>query len=276
MYHAFKQITASPSKSFAAALVCFALGVAVGPVLAGSGDPAYYVGTAVVGLVAWAWSRDKRTRLVALLVACFAFGIWRYGQAVLPPTVPTVADEVGHPARVTGVVASEVEQRSSGQRAVIDDVRVADAVADGKVLVSFPDGLPIAYGDTVTFNCALDLPEPIEGFRYDRYLRSQGVLAVCYRPQYADVVPSDGGVVATLLSVKRVIVDRLAEIVPEPHGGAHVGQVVADLLKTAHGDKGCDAIDIYQPSAQRQSGCHTTTACGSAPGGSTQTRASGP
>ncbi|OGL95099.1 hypothetical protein A2348_05025 [Candidatus Uhrbacteria bacterium RIFOXYB12_FULL_58_10] len=208
---------ASPSKSFAAALVCFSLGVAMGPLvpIPGIGTiPLVFLG---VGLVVWALVRDRQARFIGLLLACVAFGVWRYGQAILPPSIPTVADAVGHPVRVEGTVVSEVERSMSGARATIDDVRVADERVDGKVLMWFPTIPAATYGDTLTFNCTLAIPEPIDGFRYDAYLRSQGVLALCFRPQYVDVRPGRGRVIATLLAVKRVIVDRFARIVPEPH-----------------------------------------------------------
>jgi len=231
MTFVWKQIVASPSKSFAAALVCFCLGVAVGPFAAGllgaagCGDPAYYIAGMVVFVVLAAITKNKSHRLSFCFLFLLIFGLFRYSQAILLPTTPTVADAVGHPVRIEGMVASEVEERSVGRRATIDDVRIADEPAEGKILVLLPDNPSVAYGDALTFNCALQLPEPIESFRYDRYLRSQGILAVCYDSQYVDVVPSHGSAIATLLAVKRVIVDRLNAIVPEPHASFLAGLI---------------------------------------------------
>lgn len=213
----WEQTVVSPSKSFAAALVCFSLGVGVAPALGAWTASAYALAVAVVGLVAWALTKDKGRRLLAACLALFVLGAWRYWQAEIPPEVPTVADAAGRATRISGIVASEVETRMSGARAVIDAVRVADAPVDGRMLLWFPTDPGASYGDTLTFSCAPELPEPIGTFRYDRYLRSQGILSVCSRPQFMDVVPARPGVVGTLLSVKRVIVGRLGAILPEPH-----------------------------------------------------------
>jgi competence protein ComEC len=217
----WKRVSASPSKSFAAAAVCFVLGIAFGPMVAGSRDPAYgdlllLVVLIGAGLAILLPSRHKR--LLVILALLVLFGIWRYEQALIPTDAPTIEDAAGQPVEIVGTVSSEVQQRLGSQRVVLDRLSVADETVDGKLLV-WLDAYPIvAYGDTLTFNCAPELPQPIETFRYDRYLRSQGILADCLRPQYLDVVSApSGGMIATLLSIKRVIVQRLQMIVPEPH-----------------------------------------------------------
>lgn len=218
---AFKALS-SPSKSFAAALACFSLGVTAASFLpvpgTGTVDVRYPVlAVAFFGAMAWVGLRGRRMGLAALFVACFALGIWRYGQVTIAPTGLTIADAAGESARITGTVVSEVERHASGFRAVIGDMRVAGEPVEGKLLAWLPDAPEVAYGDTLSFECAPSLPEPIESFRYDRYLRSRGILAVCFRPGNLEVLPSDGNVVGTLLAVKRVVGDRLASVVPEPH-----------------------------------------------------------
>lgn len=219
-----KQIVASPSKSFAAALVCFSLGVAVATV-AGWSAAASSLAAAIVGFGAWALLRDTTSRLAVLLVACFALGMWRYGITTIPSSTPTIATAVGTETVVSGRVAAEVEPHGRYRRVVLDDMAVASGRVDGKLLAWLDAYPPVSYGDTISFVCAPELPEPIDGFAYDQYLRAQGIYAVCNGPADIRVESSSGGIVATLLSVKRVVVARLAQIVPEPHASFLAGLI---------------------------------------------------
>lgn len=218
-----KQIVASPSKSFAAALVCFSLGVAAATV-AGRSAVATPFAVAIVGSVAAALVRERRARLVAVLVACFALGVWRFGLTALPPSARTVADAaVGADVAIEGRVAAEVEPHGRYRRVVLDDVRVPPVAVEGKMLVWLDAEPPVSYGDAISLVCAPELPQPVDGFAYDRSLRAQGIYAVCDGPEDVRVESRSGGIVATLLSVKRVVVARLGQIVPEPHASFLAG-----------------------------------------------------
>jgi competence protein ComEC len=209
----FSSVFSSPSKFFAAALGLFSLGVAVGPYWPLPG----IIPALVVALVVSFCLSGRRGRMASLLLACFAAGVWRYGQAALPSGAPTVADAVERSVNVSGTVTAEVDARASGPRTVVDGIRVDGEPVLGKALLWLPEYPPVGYGDAVAFDCHLELPEPIGTFRYDRYLRSRGIFVVCYRPSSFETTSGDRGVVSTLLAVKRTVAARLAAIVPEPH-----------------------------------------------------------
>lgn len=219
----FQQIVRSPSKSFAAAAICFSFGILVGPFFLGL-DRALLIALFVAVLPAIV-SRDAKARLASVLVALFLFGAWRYGQALVPSNVPTIADAADRSSRIVGTVASEVVETSAGQRVILNGLLVADEPVDGRLQVWVDAFPPVAYGDKLTFECKPQIPEAFESFAYDKYLRSQGVLALCFRPQFVDVRPSEGSVVGSLLTTKRVIVARLRAIVPEPHSSFLAGLI---------------------------------------------------
>jgi competence protein ComEC len=52
------------------------------------------------------------------------------------------------------------------------------------VLVTLPASVPVTYGQPVTLNCRIEVPQPKPGepFRYDRYLASRGIEALCLEP----------------------------------------------------------------------------------------------
>lgn len=168
------QIVRSPSKLFAAGMICFVFGVAI-------------------------------------------YDIWYHNQFPLPTIDEALSPSDGNSVRIEGVVVAEVQNTSYGQRILVDDLFITDGMMDGKLLL-YADAYPVvSYGDTIVFNCEPQLPEPIETFRYDLYLRSQGVMAICFRPRYVDITSSDTTFIGSLLAIKRVITDRLAMIIPEPH-----------------------------------------------------------
>ena len=229
------QIVRSPSKSFAAAAICFSFGILVGPLFLGF-DRVLLISifVAIFPIIVSFPSPSKgegqgevrgRRSVIALFAALLLLGIWRYGQALVPSNVPTIADAAERSSRIVGTVSSEVVETSTGQRVILDGLSVADDPVDGRLQV-WLDAFPsVAYGDALTFECKPQVPTTIDGFAYDKYLRSQGILALCFRPQFVDVKPSDGGIVASLLTVKRVVVDRLRMIVPEPHASFLAGLI---------------------------------------------------
>ncbi len=208
-------------------MVCFSLGVGAGALVVSRESFVVGSGWWVVGaLIAWILLRDKQSRFVALLVACFALGVWRYGLTTIPSATRTITDAVvGAEMTMEGRVVAEVEPHGRYRRVVLGDIRIPPVSVDGKLLVWLEAYPPVAYGDTLSLACKPELPEPIDGFAYDRYLRAQGIYAVCNGPRDVLVASSSDGIVATLLSVKRVVIARLGQIVPEPHASFLAGLV---------------------------------------------------
>jgi competence protein ComEC len=125
-------------------------------------------------------------------------------------------DELAY--RVTGVIDGEVEQKIGTQRFVLNHVDLAGDALEGKLLVQLSSFPRLAYGQTIQFFCRLEKPEPFNGFAYDRYLLSKGIVAVCVFPQYVDVMQeAPPSIIGTLLGIKHALVTRLQAIVSEPH-----------------------------------------------------------
>ncbi len=213
----------SRSWSFAAACAAFIFGVALGPFALG------------VSLLTWLFViggcfflvmivRLPRWRLAFLLLFLIAFGAFRYSQALLPPNVDTIADVGPRASRFSGVVTAEVDRRIDRQYLTLDTLTAADQFVDGKMLVALPLYPEVSYGDTIVFNGRVEVPEPFEGFAYDKYLLSKGVLAVCWNPEDMDVISGDADdVIGRTLAVKQYLVGKLRAIVPEPQAAFLTG-----------------------------------------------------
>ncbi|MFH1315379.1 MAG: ComEC/Rec2 family competence protein [Candidatus Uhrbacteria bacterium] len=181
-------------------------------------------------------------RLFLLVIFAFLLGLWRFSQLFFPADAFLVSDTLNREIRIEGVVSDEVVEKAQSQQVTIDQVRVGDQTALGKVMVWMPKYPTISFGDQLAFRCELEVPEPFEGFAYDRYLRTRGVLAVCWWPESADIksdtLTGVGPFRADLLSFKHSIYDKTEQIFSEPHS-----TFLSGLL---FGGKGSVSSDLRQ------------------------------
>ncbi len=212
----WKTFVNSRSRSFALIVGAFCVGIALGPVFL---FLRYDLVLAASILCASCGTllNNRSGRIGLFILAALFFGISRYGQSI-PIQGVEYAMATSSAIRVEGEVSAEVEHRNGGQRVVLDDVRIAGMPKEGRVLATFAAYPEISYGDSLAFNCQLSTPEPIERFRYDRYLASKDIRAICYRPQHLDVIETESvSIIGSILRFKSAVIDRLQQIIPEPH-----------------------------------------------------------
>ena len=166
----------------------------------------------------------------------FVFGFSRYVIA-FPVGEDHVVHAVGDKVEVVGVVASEPDVRQDGVRYIIQipnskfkisNYGVAAPQSDdyfrGKMFVTYDLYPRYGYGDVVRLSCRLKAPEPIENFRYDRYLARFGVFVVCEQPKIALIRSGEGNVLLrSVLSVKKVVADRVNRLWHEPKASFMAG-----------------------------------------------------
>ena len=214
----FSQIVGSPSKSLAVVLTAFCFGILIVSLFP-TFQSFFTFPTFLLFLLIFLFIRDKKSRLIFVLLASFLFGIFRYQQSEVPSYLTTVADRTGVSVRVQGSVSSEVERRIDSQQIILSKLIVADESVFGKLLVRAPLFPRVSYGDVLTFSCQLEKPEQFNGFSYDRLLASRGILATCSFPQFVFVSLGDSnGFLKTILSFKESVTGRLRYLFNEPHG----------------------------------------------------------
>ncbi len=213
----WKRIAHSRSRSFFVACAAFIVGVAV----AGFWDR--FVDDAILWVVlasfiAAVLFTSSRSRLVCLLIAALLAGFLRYNQSFPSPDMPTVATHAGGDVVFHGEIVDEVMRRSHRQDVVVGNLADSDEPLFGKLLLRLQKYPEVEFGDTLTFRCKPELPEPIEGFRYDRLLMSRGVLAVCDRVEELDVRSIEGATVrGSLFAFKQSLLAALGRALSEPH-----------------------------------------------------------
>ncbi|MEK7615339.1 MAG: ComEC/Rec2 family competence protein [Patescibacteria group bacterium] len=211
------QIVASPSKTLAALLGSFCLGILFGP-LCLSVASLFVLVLIFFLLVVCLFLKNAKQRFLFLFALFFLVGIFRYQQSEIPAVVVTAADRVGKSVSVTGIVSSPVDHRIDSQHVIISHVFVGDEPVDGRVLVRFLLYPEVSFQDRVEFTCRLEKPEPFNGFAYDRYLNSQGVVAVCGFPEFAIVEQTKyPNIFAWILRGRDVLVTQIKLIFSEPY-----------------------------------------------------------
>ncbi len=111
-----------------------------------------------------------------------------------------------------GVVINEPDVRIDSQKLTID---VTDY--KGKVLLKTLQYPEYSYGDQLSIKCKLHPPEPIEDFRYDKFLAREGIYSVCYNPQIKKVSGNNGNFIyAWILKFKKGVEQIINKTISEP------------------------------------------------------------
>ncbi len=179
---AWSRVIISPSKTLAVVLAAFCVGVLFGPLVAPIPLTAFVFAIFIAMFVSVLCWRNRSRRAMAVIVLFILFGFARYVMVINHVQTTTVADVTGISVRVDGTIVQDVEERLDHQRVILADLAVREKPVSGKMLVRLPIYPRVNLSDRLVFTCALERPEPIEGFRYDRYLESQGIFRYLFAP----------------------------------------------------------------------------------------------
>ncbi len=165
--------------------------------------------------------------LVALVVVCL--GVFRYQLMMLDQREGSVAAWIGSEVAVEGVVFDDRQTSGQLQSLTLSDVRMNGEAVRSKVLARVPRYPEFSYGDRLRLSCALSEPEPFDGFRYDRYLAKEGVLAICQSYREPFLLGTDQvGVRGRLLAVKGGILERIRLTFHEPYAALLEGLLLGE------------------------------------------------
>ncbi len=226
----------SPSKTLRAILGGFLFGVAIASFwFAVDGSLTWGAGLiAMIAPISAAiiWWRMKRSRTMLLFAfLMIALGFARY--LLILPTLDSVLYAQNQEARVVGTIVN-VKQRGSGQRLVLGDLLIDDEPRSDRLQVSVPMFPEWSYGERVQVHCDLELPEPFDGFRYDRYLASKDVYLLCRTFDVPLLVDSPAPSTLPhswrrdLMRVRVSIIDHIDTTFGEPHGSLLAGLLLGE------------------------------------------------
>ncbi len=194
----------------------------------------------IAAVVIIMWS-NKPARVLLLVCLFFILGLWRFSETSFPVEANLVSDSVNRQIRVEGIISDEVVEKAEAQQVVIDDVVIGQTHSLGQVMIWAPKYPQLEYEDQIAFRCQLEVPEPFEGFAYDKYLRSRGVLAVCWRPESLSIQErTSDGWRGVIFGFKRSVLNKTEQIFSEPQS-----TFLAGLLFGGKGSLSSDIRDDF-------------------------------
>ncbi|OIO48596.1 MAG: hypothetical protein AUJ34_02815 [Parcubacteria group bacterium CG1_02_41_12] len=190
---------------------------------------------AVVLIVFWS---NRKYKIIALCALFFILGIGR--MILSQPNLEDsshIAHYNGQSVVVEGVVIQEPDVRLDHQKLTLSVRSIAQPPPDpllntgggikGKLLVKTNLYPEYEYGDLVRVSCAIEKPEQIEDFAYDKYLARYDIYSVCWRGSIQKIDTGKANpIMRGILAVKTYFMDTINKIISEPHAAFLAGLLV--------------------------------------------------
>lgn len=224
----FDAVTKSKSKRFLAYCFAFLLGVASISIIDKQFDFLYHyiLLFAAAFFFIFTWSSSTK-KFLAFCFLFFVLGIARY-QLAFPLTHNHVSNFNGEKVELTGYVVAEPDVRQDGVRYIVKmqnaELRIQNEATSGRVYVKSGLYPRYSYGDKLNIECNLKAPEPVEDFRYDRFLARYGVFSICEGARGERVGTGEGNALfRSVLSLKEVVAERINKLWHEPYASFMAG-----------------------------------------------------
>lgn len=159
---------------------------------------------------------------ILIILLILNLGYWRAGSFVEEGKIDDSIFE--NEMTYTLKVISESENKGETRRYVTKIIKIEDDKVNifkkGKIIISVPHYVYLDYGDLITLNGKLFLPEPFltEGgniFYYNQYLKTKNIIGSIYRSHIYDIQSSDS-FIKSLFLFKKKYVSRMNHLLPYP------------------------------------------------------------
>ncbi len=178
--------------------------------------------------------RERRTRLIFICAALFAFGAGRY--ALADHSLP--ADHIAHDAdsgygTVTGLIVRDIDLRENHVNLTVEvDSLAVDGPAlpaEGLILVQAPRYVDYSYGDRIKASGQLLTPPEFDDFSYRDYLARKGIRVMMPNAE-VDVLKRDQGKpwYALLYGVRKRARQTIDHLLPSPQAPLLNGILLGD------------------------------------------------
>jgi len=174
--------------------------------------------------------------LFALFIFTTGLGMLRYDLSELNRGNPVLDQQLNQQVSVQGVIVDEPDERETSVRLTVKlDSITRDKEVDlavTKVLVVADLYPKFKYGDRADITGLLAKPKNFSDprgkiFDYQSYLAKEGIYYQITRPKLKLVKSGEGNfIVSGLFSLKQAFLNRVGEVIPEPHASLLGGLVV--------------------------------------------------
>lgn len=188
-------------------------------------------------LLLWVVLRKKSVFLVSLLIFSAALGVLRLDVADLKNGDLVLENLVGETITIEAVVVDEPDERENNMYLVVG---LENVVIDGEEIEVESRARITAniypeweYGDRAVLSGKLTKPknftneETGKEFDYVSYLWKDDIFYSVFYPEMELIAKGEGNIIKeTLFSFKRMFLDRVSRVIPEPHSSLLGGLVV--------------------------------------------------
>jgi competence protein ComEC len=164
----------------------------------------------------------KKWRLLWVLFFIFASGV--FWNNLLMPIIDESHISFYNDQEITfqAVIITEPDSRLDHQK-----LTVSPTDYKGKVLLKMFLYPEYEYGDLLEIKCRLVTPEPIEEFKYDRYLARYGIYSVCYYPGVHLLDKGQGNsLMSGVLKLKKSVETKINQTISEPQASLTAGILI--------------------------------------------------
>lgn len=210
----------SKSNIFLSLCISFLLGITFASLVSVTIDVVYMYTSCLVlvaiGVICW----NSRTRWFLFLCSIFFWiGFVRY-QVAYPFGQDHISNFSNRTVETTGYVSAEPDVRTDGVRYIV----TLTGDIQGDIYLKQTRYPRYSYGDTLQLKCKIQMPEPIEDFRYDMYLARFGVFAICQNPFVKRIEQGSGSILfRTIFHAKEVVATQVNLLWHEPYASFMAG-----------------------------------------------------
>jgi hypothetical protein len=123
---------------------------------------------------------------------------------------------------MAGIVVEQPEVTLKSQKLLVSIPK-----HKGKALITTNLSPVFSYGDEILVNCKMREPKAFDSFRYDLYLKKDGIFWTCSYPRIVKTRSGQGSFFKQeIFKLKTGIIARVNTLFPEPHGSLLLGLIV--------------------------------------------------
>lgn len=215
MLEGIRTIVNSKSKTFRAFCFCFLISVAIISIAEWniSFRILLTVSFVLLGILIAVWEH-KMLRFVTVVMLCVVGAFFCY-SVVLPGESSFLFNEKN---TFAATVIHEPDIRTDGVRYIIETTEHERVFVKSALYPRYE------YGDVLEIVCTIKKPEPIESFRYDKYLAKDRVFATCAQPEIKATNEWDGNAVLhRILKTKQQLAETISQLWHEPQASFMAG-----------------------------------------------------
>jgi len=217
-------IIQSPSKQFFALSLCFLIGIAASSIVDQT-IALLWLATSNIVIIVFIilYYKNRTVRFFLLCILFVLLGIARYQFSLPKEGNEYIYNYAGEKVTVIAVVSTEPDVRLDGVRYIVEAEKLQGTrnKQDTKIKenIYIKAGLQpkYKYGDRLKITCKLRTPEPIENFRYDKYLARYGAHVICSDPYIEKLSEyAANPILQAIFDLKQIVAEKINKLWHEP------------------------------------------------------------